>query len=905
MAVVAEKVPFFSLCVLLDKISSKQGNENKKRLFKDFLDEWRSYHTKLHADDDATNDSFYPALRLLLPQLEREREAYGIKEHTMAKHFIELLGLGKDSQAAQKLINYRNPKNVKGDAGDFASVAYYILKPRCPDKGTMSIAEVNDCLDKIASCNAAKNKDGLKKALMTLIRNQSARELRWLTRMMMKELKIGLSQASILGVFHQDAEDLYNVKMSLEKVCTMLKDPSARLHELEIAVFSPFRPMLGDRASPHKIETTMNNKSFFLETKFDGERMQLHKKGDEYKYFSRGGHDYTSTYGATPFDGNFSPAISNCFKVESCILDGEMIGYNPETKTLGSKGEGFDIKSKDIADYQPMLCVFDILAMNGKVLSNKSLRERKRILDNDVFNPLEGRLVLSEYKEARTKQECIDALNEAIDGREEGIMVKDPDSVYKPNTRKGGWYKIKPEYVGGLMDELDLIVVGGYMGVGRRAGLMSHFLCALAVPPEDPDDKPSVFHSFCRVGSGYSRKELFEFNQKLEPHWQMYKKSKPPAWLHLASGDKQRPDACIHPSKSAILQIKAAEITNSDQFKSGCTLRFPRVEKIRMDKAWHECMSTKEMKDLRQKSDGKLAGQLANADEEGEPSKKRRKIFRKAERPSVLSQFKGIDVSCVTKVSELLSGKELCVINGTTSHSKSDLETKILECGGSIAQNPGSDTYCVIADKVQIKVNNLIRKGSHDIVRSSWLLKCVDQSRLIPWSPSDMVHTSATTKARFSAEYDSFGDSFFNDTSVEELRETFTHVNQVRAISSEEMADVEMTYFPHDSHLGLFRLCRVYMDCNSVVDDPSTSIQCCPLDLSALDLRFHGAKICENLESASHVVVHTKDLSRVKELRNLNKLRRRKFHMVTEHWVKDCIEEEKILNERRYDPPAE
>lgn len=78
-------------------------------------------------------------------------------------------------------------------------------------------------------------------------------------------------------------------------------------------------------------------------------------------------------------------------------------------------------------------------------------------------------------------------------------MVKDPDSVYKPNTRKGGWYKIKPEYVGGLMDELDLIVVGGYMGVGRRAGLMSHFLCALAVPPEDPDDKPSVFHSFCRV----------------------------------------------------------------------------------------------------------------------------------------------------------------------------------------------------------------------------------------------------------------------------------------------------------------------------------------------------------------------------------------------------------------------
>lgn len=49
------------------------------------------------------------------------------------------------------------------------------------------------------------------------------------------------------------------------------------------------------------------------------------------------GHDYTSTYGATPFDGNLTPSIANCFKpgVTSCILDGEMVGYNPETKTLG------------------------------------------------------------------------------------------------------------------------------------------------------------------------------------------------------------------------------------------------------------------------------------------------------------------------------------------------------------------------------------------------------------------------------------------------------------------------------------------------------------------------------------------------------------------------------------------
>ena len=95
-------------------------------------------------------------------------------------------------------------------------------------------------------------------------------------------------------------------------------------------------------------------------------------------------------------------------------------------------------------------------------------------------------------------QDCVDALNDAIDGREEGIMVKDPDTVYRPNTRKGGWFKIKPEYVGGLMDQLDLLILGGFFGEGHRGGMMSHFLCGVAEPTQDGSE-PQVFHSFCKV----------------------------------------------------------------------------------------------------------------------------------------------------------------------------------------------------------------------------------------------------------------------------------------------------------------------------------------------------------------------------------------------------------------------
>lgn len=93
---------------------------------------------------------------------------------------------------------------------------------------------------------------------------------------------------------------------------------------------------------------------------------------------------------------------------------------------------------------------------------------------------------------------CIDALNNAIDNREEGIMVKDCESIYRPSARRGGWFKLKPEYVDGLMDQLDVLIVGGFWGIGHRGGLMSHFLCAVALPTPT-GKKPSVFWSFCKV----------------------------------------------------------------------------------------------------------------------------------------------------------------------------------------------------------------------------------------------------------------------------------------------------------------------------------------------------------------------------------------------------------------------
>ena len=97
-------------------------------------------------------------------------------------------------------------------------MAYFVLKPRCPDKGSLSIKDVNDCLDAIAAGNAKKDKQGVRKSILHLLRNLSAVEQKWLIRMIMKKLKCGMSQQAVFAIFHEDAEELYNVTNSLEKV---------------------------------------------------------------------------------------------------------------------------------------------------------------------------------------------------------------------------------------------------------------------------------------------------------------------------------------------------------------------------------------------------------------------------------------------------------------------------------------------------------------------------------------------------------------------------------------------------------------------------------------------------------------------------------------------------------------
>lgn len=154
-------------------------------------------------------------------------------------------------------------------------------------------------------------------------------------------MKLGIGQSQILDSFHTDARDLYDVTNSLAEICKTLKDPNVRLNEIDVKLFAPFRPMLSEELNIRFVDNLFKKSpQYFVETKMDGERFQIHMENGKFKYFSRRAHDYTSNYGADGLDGMLTPELAKQISsdVSSVILDGEMMCWNERKQSFTTKG---------------------------------------------------------------------------------------------------------------------------------------------------------------------------------------------------------------------------------------------------------------------------------------------------------------------------------------------------------------------------------------------------------------------------------------------------------------------------------------------------------------------------------------------------------------------------------------
>jgi DNA ligase-4 len=257
-------------------------------------------------------------MRLLLPQLDSERPTYGLRESSLADAYIQALGLSKALEHAIRLKNYKtpyrggkDPSAAAGVSGDFALVLADVLK-RYDDvpegRSTITVREVNDMLDQLSQ-DKEKGSEVRVRVFRKCVLEMSPNENLWFTRIITKDLKMGMKHESMLKMFHPDAQDIYNACSSLKTVCEQVAKPDTGREKTPfapIAYFAACKPMLASVPTWNSVISRMNGCPFYVEDKFDGERILIHKRGKEVKLFTRNSIDYTNRYN---YGATFTPIV--------------------------------------------------------------------------------------------------------------------------------------------------------------------------------------------------------------------------------------------------------------------------------------------------------------------------------------------------------------------------------------------------------------------------------------------------------------------------------------------------------------------------------------------------------------------------------------------------------------------
>lgn len=741
-------VPFSQLCEFMEKLNRQKGKNKVNNLKKFFKSNVKS---------------FFPIIRLMVPSYDMERGQYGLKETTLGKLYAELLNL--PTREKEALIFYKNPnKQFEGcPAGGFVEVLEFILSKRIGASKNLSVEEVNILLDKLAN---AIDKAEKKKVLRELLCSMSSMEQKWLVKIILKDMKLG-THDKILGLYHEKALEIYFHTNNLREVFIKLRDKSTDLSSHLYTLGQPIRPMLAGRKPYQELKKLLTNAEVFVETKFDGERIQCHfTQNDDFFLYSRNAVDYTNMYSKALKD-----VITNNIKgLRACILDGELIVWDIENMCQGRFGQNKTVALEDTPGKTLCYKVFDILYMetaNGECvdLMPRPIVDRKALLEKHI-NSVQNKFEVVKSYQVKGAKAVFDLFNKAIEENEEGLIVKRMDSPYIADDRSNLWLKLKSEYFEALSDTLDLLIVGGYYGSGFRAGgddefdHITVFLCAVASKIDLKDPSKSKYIPVTKVGTGYSLHELAEIRRGLKDQWKAFRQS-PDYWPKWVPGSGERPDYYIKdPSKSIILELKAAEIVPTEKFPSNFTLRFPKVHKIRYDKNWDQATTLSEFNGIMDTFARGLTEKTAKIEEAHKkdaskvPRKRKREIQVKGE---VLQAFRDTDTQGIIVNSDLFQGLEFFIAK---AQDKPELEKLIVEYGGNKVQNFLSSTnYVIASDKNSIRIQNLIEKRDIDIIFPKWVLDCVKYGQILDFRPQYICHASSGLQTKFDNEFTKYGNS--------------------------------------------------------------------------------------------------------------------------------------------------
>uniref|UniRef100_A0A8C2JRH5 DNA ligase n=1 Tax=Cyprinus carpio TaxID=7962 RepID=A0A8C2JRH5_CYPCA len=498
---------FRKLCAL---VAEKSGYNAKTEIIRDFL-------TKGSGGDKFRGD-LYLTVKLLLPGVVKN--VYNLNDKQIVKLFSRILNCSQD-EMVQDL--------EQGDVSETVRMFFEDSKSFPPAaKSLLTIQEVDASLSRLSQLT---KEDDQQAELQDIAKKCTGNDLKCYIRLVKHDLKINSGAKHVLDAVDPNAHDAFKASRNLgdviDRVLRNQQDASngtgpRKILSVEASLMTPVQPMLAEACKSIEYAMKKCPNGMYSEIKYDGERVQVHKNGNHFSYFSR------SLKPVLPHKvAHFKDFIPQAFAGgHSMILDAEVLLIDTKTSKPLPFGTLGVHKKAAFQDAQVGLFVFDCIYFNGLSLMDKPLCERRKFLhDNMVEVP--NRILFSEMKHVTRAADLAEMITRVIREGLEGLVLKDIKGLYEPGKRH--WLKVKKDYLneGAMADTADLVVLGAFYGKGSNGGIMSSFLMGCY----DPESKKWCTVTKC--SGGYDDATLARLQKELDVIKIGKDPSKIPGWLKI------------------------------------------------------------------------------------------------------------------------------------------------------------------------------------------------------------------------------------------------------------------------------------------------------------------------------------------------------------------------------------
>ncbi len=446
-----------------------------------------------------------------------------------------------------------------GDLGKTAEILVRKKRQLTLFQEELTIRKVREVFDTISSLSGEGSQKRKVKLLADLYVSASPIEARYLTRLVLGEMRLGVGEgiirdaiAKAWGIDSELVERAYMITNDFGKVAVVAKrEGKAGLEKLKIKLHIPVKMMLAQVAEG--IEQAIREmKRVAVEWKFDGTRVQIHWGEGKVTIYSRRLENVTN---ALP---EIVEEVKKVVK-EGVILDGEAVAIKdgkpmPFQHILRRFRRKHEV-GKMLEKIPIKVYLFDVLYANGETI-DLPLKERRAILESLVKES--DRITIAEQIVTNKEEDIEEMYNQALNAGHEGVMMKNPESPYIPGKRGKNWLKLKP-----VMENLDLVVVGGEWGEGKRSHLISSFELACL-------DEYGRLLRVGKVATGFTDEQLEELTELFKPLIE-YQEGK-----------------VVKFKPYYVFEVAYQEIQKSPKYESGFALRFPRFVRLREDKSVEE-----------------------------------------------------------------------------------------------------------------------------------------------------------------------------------------------------------------------------------------------------------------------------------------------------------------------------